>query len=226
MNLDAVIVAAGSSTRFGGADKLFADLCGTPVIAWSLSAFEQVEAVDRIFVVTNPANFERVRAIGRAVAPARFAEAVPGGARRRDSVEAGLRVATSRYVAIHDGARPLVTIETIAACIAAAEGKPGAIVAVPVTDTIKEVREGMVIGHPERTMLWAAQTPQVVLRRAWLDAAQTADDDETDDAAMLARFGLETAVVPGDAANLKITRLLDLEIATAVLRSRGVTACA
>ena len=224
MRVDVVIVAAGSSTRFGG-DKLFADLCGRPVVAWSLAAFEQVETVDRIFVVSSPDNLERMAAIGRDAAPTRFAGTLPGGARRRDSVEAGLRASTSRYVAIHDGARPLVDAATITACIVAADGKPGAVVAIPVPDTIKEVREHQVIGHPDRAMLWAAQTPQVVLRRAWLDAAQASDDDETDDAAMLARFGLETTVVEGDPSNLKVTRPLDLEIATAVLRSRGVSTC-
>ncbi len=225
MKVDAVIVAAGVSARFGGGDKLLADLCGRPVIAWSLAAFEQVEMVDRVFVVTGAGGLERMTAIGLTAAPTRFAGAVMGGARRRDSVEAGLRASSSRYVAIHDGARPLVAPETIAACIAAADGKPGAIVAVPVTDTIKEVRERMVIGHPDRSMLWAAQTPQVVLRRAWLDAARTGDEDETDDAAMLARFGLEAAVVEGDAVNLKITRPLDLEVAAAMLRSLGREPC-
>jgi len=226
MKVDAVIVAAGASARFGGGNKLLADLCGRPVIAWSVAAFEQVEDVDRIFVVTGADSLERMTAIGRLAAPTRFAGTILGGARRRDSVEAGLQASKTRYVAIHDGARPLVPPGTIAACIAAAEGKPGAIVAVPVTDTIKEVRAHLVIGHPDRSMLWAAQTPQVVLRRAWLDAAQAADDDETDDAAMLARFGLEATVMEGDAANLKITRPLDLEIAAAVLRSQRRVPCA
>jgi 2-C-methyl-D-erythritol 4-phosphate cytidylyltransferase len=105
--------------------------------------------------------------------------------------------------------------------IAGAEGKPGAIAAVPVTDTIKEVRGGTIVGHPDRGVLWAAQTPQVVLRQAWLDAAATSDNDETDDAAMLSRLGLECVVVEGDMGNIKITRPLDLELARAILRGRG-----
>src|SRR5690606_39041955 len=138
-----------------------------------------------------------------------------------DSVEAGLRQCTNRYVAIHDGARPLATAELVQRALAAAEGKPGAIAAVPVTDTIKEVSDGTITGHPDRSRLWAAQTPQVVLRTAWLDAAAMSDNDETDDAAMLSRLGLECAVAEGSPENIKITRPVDLELAAAMLRQRG-----
>jgi 2-C-methyl-D-erythritol 4-phosphate cytidylyltransferase len=125
-----------------------------------------------------------------------------------------------RYVAIHDGARPLTSAGLIELCIAAADGLPGAIVATPVVDTIKAVRDGAITGHPERSALWAAQTPQVVLRQAWLDAAGMSDNDETDDAAMLSRLGLECVVVEGDASNLKVTRPLDLEVARLILSAR------
>jgi 2-C-methyl-D-erythritol 4-phosphate cytidylyltransferase len=124
-------------------------------------------------------------------------------------------------VAIHDGARPLVTAKLVDRVVAAAEGNPGAIAAVAVADTIKVVREGTIVEHPDRRRLWAAQTPQVVLRQAWLDAAAAGDDDETDDAAMLARLGLECVVVEGDADNFKITRPSDLAIARALMAERG-----
>jgi 2-C-methyl-D-erythritol 4-phosphate cytidylyltransferase len=91
---------------------------------------------------------------------------------------------------------------------------------VPATDTIKEVDGALVTGHPERSRLWAAQTPQVVLRQAWLDAAAAGDDDETDDAAMLARLGLECTVVEGDFENLKVTRPLDLEVVRLIAAQR------
>lgn len=225
MKVDAVIVAAGVSTRFGSADKLFADLCGRPVLAWSIAAFAAAASVERVVVVTGEGSLKGVEQVLLSAAGEKPGLVVAGGARRRDSVEAGLRAARSRYVAIHDGARPLVTPELIERCIAAAEGRAGAIAAIPVTDTVKEVRDGMVVGHLERAMLWAAQTPQVVLRQAWLDAAAASDDDETDDAAMLARFGLETAVVTGDPGNLKVTRPLDLELAAAIVRSEGRSSC-
>lgn len=225
MNVDAVIVAAGASTRFGDRDKLLADLCGAPVIAWSLAAFEAAEAVQRIVLVVAEERRDELTQVAKMWAPGKLGAVVEGGARRRDSVEAGLRACSNRYVAIHDGARPLVTAPLIRRCVEAAEGRPGAIAAIAVVDTIKEADGGLVTGHPDRSRLWAAQTPQVVLRQAWLDAAAAGDDDETDDAAMLARLGLEVAIAEGDASNIKITRALDLKIAATILRARGVDPC-
>lgn len=217
--MDAVIVAAGSSTRFGG-DKLFVELEGRPLLAWSLVAFEAVVQGGCLVVVVSPERLGDVERLAPEWAPAACLRVVAGGGRRRDSVEAGMRACSNRYVAVHDGARPLVTAELVASVLAAAEGKPGAIAALPVTDTIKEVSEGVVVGHLERSGLWAAQTPQVVLRQAWLDAAATSDNDETDDAAMLARLGLDCVVVEGSVENIKITRPIDLEVARGILRAR------
>ncbi|HSE43997.1 MAG TPA: 2-C-methyl-D-erythritol 4-phosphate cytidylyltransferase [Gemmatimonadales bacterium] len=220
MNVDAVIVAAGGSTRFGQ-DKLLADLCGRTVLARSVEAYASSEIVSGIILVVAGGREAEIEGAVAGVAGGKLRTVVAGGARRRDSVEAGLRACSTRYVAIHDGARPLVTRETIERAIRGAEGKPGAIAAVPVTDTIKEVRGHAIVGHPDRSVLWAAQTPQVVLRQAWLDAAASSDNDETDDAAMLSRLGLECVVVEGDVGNIKVTRPLDLELARAILRGRG-----
>jgi 2-C-methyl-D-erythritol 4-phosphate cytidylyltransferase len=220
MLVDAVVVAGGSSARFGGEDKLLADLCGRTVLACSLEAMVEARTVGRIVVVVADPTDAAYRAKVTMGSRGAF-EWARGGARRRDSVAAGLAIATSRYVAIHDGARPLVTAKLVDRVVAAAEGNPGAIAAVAVADTIKVVREGTIVEHPDRRRLWAAQTPQVVLRQAWLDAAAAGDDDETDDAAMLARLGLECVVVEGDADNFKITRPSDLAIARALMAERG-----
>jgi 2-C-methyl-D-erythritol 4-phosphate cytidylyltransferase len=222
MTFDAVIVAAGSSTRFGTTDKLSAELCGRPVLAWSLGVFEGLDGLGCLVVVTSHERMAEVTALCEAWSPRVCFRVVEGGLRRRDSVEAGLRECTSRYVAIHDGARPLVSAMTIRQVVEAAAGGPGAIAATPVTDTIKEVTDGLIAGHPDRSRMWAAQTPQVVLRQAWLDAAAMGDGDETDDAAMLSRLGLECRVVDAGAENLKITRPLDLELAALILRARGL----
>lgn len=221
MTFDAVIVAAGTSTRFGAADKLSADLCGRPVLAWSLSLFESLPGIGCLVIVAAPGHIEEFTAMAEEWCPKACHRVVPGGARRRDSVAAGLRECTARYVAIHDGARPLATPELVARVLTAAGGRPGAIAATPVTDTIKVVRDGVITGHPDRATLWAAQTPQVVLRQAWLDAAAMGDNDETDDAAMLSRLGLECAVAEGSTENLKITHPRDLDLAAAILRQRG-----
>ncbi len=222
MDFDAVIVAAGSSSRFGATDKLSADLFGRPVLAWSLALFESLPGLGCLVIVAAPGRVAEVTTMAEAWCSKTCFRVVPGGERRRDSVEAGLRQCTARYVAIHDGARPLTTTDLVQRTLAAAEGRPGAIAAIPVTDTIKVVRDGVVAGHPDRASLWAAQTPQVVLRTAWLDAARMSDNDETDDAAMLSRLGLECAVAEGSPENMKITRTHDLEVAAAILRVRGV----
>ena len=222
MDFDAVIVAAGSSTRFGATDKLSADLYGRPVLGWSLALFESLTGLGCMVIVTAPERIAEVTAMAERWCPKACFRVVPGGERRRDSVEGGLRRCTSRYVAIHDGARPLATADLVQRVLAAAEGHPGAIAAIPVTDTIKVVRNSVIAGHPDRASLWAAQTPQVVLRTAWLDAARMSDNDETDDAAMLSRLGLECAVAEGSPENIKVTRPHDLEVAAAILRARGV----
>ena len=214
-----MIVAAGASARFGS-EKLAAEFGGHPVLWWTLSAFQASDAISRIIVVTAEERIEGVRELAKEAAP-KCDTVVRGGPRRRDSVERGLRASRSRYVAIQDGARPFVTPALIAATVAAAEGKAGAIPAAPLTDTVKEVREGMIVGHPERSLLRAVQTPQVVLRQAWLDAAATSDNDETDDAAMLSRLGLECVAVEGEPDNIKVTRPIDLILAEAILSARG-----
>ena len=221
MRVDAVVVAAGRSTRFGEGDKLLANLNGRPLIAWSLAALGAAESVRGVAIVGREELVGALEAIGREVLGEALVAVAPGGERRRDSVEAGLRAVASEYVAIHDGARPLVTPALIDACVAEAEKAAGAILAGPVTDTIKEVEGEAIVASPERGRLRAAQTPQVVRREAWLEAAALSDGDETDDAAMLARAGLEVRVVEGDPANLKVTRPIDLVLAEALLRERG-----
>lgn len=220
MRVDAVIVAAGSSTRFGERNKLFEPLLGVPVLGWSLRAFSEAHDVGRVVVVGRPEDHSAIAAVAREHAPGLDIQTIAGGERRRDSVKAGVSACETRYVAIHDGARPLVDAALIARVVAAAEDEPGAIAATRVVDTIKEVDSGRIQGHPERSRLWAAQTPQVVLRQAWLDAAAIRADDETDDAAMLHRLGMECVVVESDATNLKITRPADLRVAEAFLRER------
>jgi 2-C-methyl-D-erythritol 4-phosphate cytidylyltransferase len=221
MQVDAVVVAAGRSTRFGEGDKLLADLNGRPVVAWSLAALAKAKSIGRVAIVGRDDMMSALEAVGRDTLGDALAAVVPGGARRRDSVEAGLRAVTSEYVAIHDGARPLVTAALIDACVAEAEKAEGAILVGPVTDTIKEVEGATIVGSPDRARLRGAQTPQVVRREAWLEAAALSEGDETDDAAMLARAGLEVRVVEGDPANLKVTRPVDLVLARALLAERG-----
>jgi 2-C-methyl-D-erythritol 4-phosphate cytidylyltransferase len=187
-------------------------LCGgRPLLDWSLEVLESV--CDRV-VVAVPAGFDE--------GPDR----VVGGASRSASVRAALAAAPEATVAVvHDAARPLVSRELVARCIAALEeGFDGAVAAAPVSDTIKEADSG---GRVERTLerskLWAIQTPQVfradVLRRA-LDVPEDVLAAATDDASLVEAAGGSVRVVEAPADNLKVTRPVDLELAEALLRAR------
>lgn len=222
MQVDAIVVAAGRSTRFGEKDKLLADLNGRPLIAWSLSALAEASSIRKVAIVGRTDLLEALEAIGREVLGEALVAVVTGGIRRQDSVEAGLQTVTSDYVAIHDGARPLITPSLINACVSEAQEAAGAILVTPVTDTIKEVEGATIVGNPNRERLRAAQTPQVVHRQAWLEAAALSKDEETDDAAILARAGLHVRTVDGDPTNLKVTRPVDLTLAQALLSERGL----
>ena len=153
---------------------------------------------------------------------------VPGGATRGDSVRAGFDALRGAgdcgTVAIHDGARPLVLPAHVRACLAAADAHGAAVLAAPVTDTIKRVQEGYVAETLDRAALWAAQTPQC-FRAALLTAAfdwmrASGAVPFTDEAGMVEAYGQPVRVVPGDPTNIKVTTPGDLHVAAALLRAR------
>lgn len=216
----AIVVAAGASRRMGF-DKLFADLAGRPVLAWTLQAVVEADVFDQIVLVVSQANRERAVELVRQLGLARVA-VVPGGPRRQDSVAAGLAaVATADWIAVHDGARPLVPPALFREGLVAAGETGAAIAACPVEDTIKMIDSaGLIQATPDRATLVRAQTPQVfrvdVLRQAYARPQV----DGTDDAALVEALGVPVKVFPGAAENLKITTPVDLEIAEALLRRR------
>ncbi len=212
-----ILLAAGSSSRMGGADKLWFDLGGAPLIARSLLTLAATPGVTRLVIVA-PA--ERHAALLKlAAATAVDAVCVEGGARRQDSVAAGIAAAPdAAFYLVHDGARPLVSPEVVARVLAGARETGAAVPAVPVTDTIqRDDGAGNVEETGDRSSLRAVQTPQGfagdVLRRAHAAAS----DEATDDASMVERLGLPVAVVEGDSANLKVTTPADLAVARALL---------
>jgi 2-C-methyl-D-erythritol 4-phosphate cytidylyltransferase len=218
-----VIVAAGRSDRMNGTDKVFVTLAGRPLLAWTLAAFKKCDAIDAVVVVAAAESLARVRAL---VADWRFDKVtavVAGGATRQQSVRAGIEAAAdAAIVAVHDGARPLVTPELIARGVALARETGAALCAVPARDTIKDV-EGdppAVVATPDRTRAWLAQTPQVFDRQLLLDAHARAETDATDDSALVEATGHRVRVYKGDYANIKITTPQDLIIAEALLRER------
>ena len=217
-----ILPAAGRSTRFGSAEKkVFADLDGRPVWRRSLELFLSRSDVCQCIVVAAPEDRERF-----AAAAGERIQIADGGAERFESVANALALTTSEadFVAVHDAARPCATREMIDKVFARAAETGAALLAVPAPDTIKrDDGAGRVRDTVPRQGLWLAQTPQV-FRRDWLlDAyARRAalGAGITDDAQLVEAAGHAVFLVPGSAANLKITTRDDLDLAEAILRAR------
>lgn len=220
-----VIVAAGSSRRMGGRDKLWTPLAGRLTLARTIDAFAVSPLVASIVLVLNSERLEDARELCQREEWPQISGMVAGGARRQDSVRAGLdylaaNAPGTRWVMIHDGARPLVNSTILEAGLQAAQEHLAAVAAVPVKDTIKQVQHGMIQTTPERSHLWAVQTPQVfsfpLIHQAHLGAL--AENEATDDAALLERLGHPVAIFPGSYTNLKITTQEDLLLAEALIK--------
>jgi 2-C-methyl-D-erythritol 4-phosphate cytidylyltransferase len=214
----AVIVAAGSSQRMGGVDKLLAPLGERPVAAHSIATFAAHPAIDELVVVTSAANEAAFREFLAELAPR--ARLALGGRRRRDSVLAGLETLQGcDYVVIHDAARPLVTAELIDAALEGARETGAALCAVPVTDTVKRAEpSGRVSSTVTREGLWLAQTPQAFRTELLLRAHRQVDLDVTDDAALIELVGEPVKLVMGSSRNIKITLQSDLALAQLLLQ--------
>lgn len=214
-----VIVGAGSSTRMGGVDKVFAPLAGLPLVAHALIAAGRCASVDQIVLVVAA---ERLTEARHLLTPGRFSKlsaVVPGGARRQDSVLAGLEALVDpEVVAIHDAARPLVTPAIFAAGFEAARRTGAAVSALPVVDTLKRVTaDGSIAATVPRDGLWTVQTPQVFHYALLLSAHRAATGDVTDDAMLVEALGHPIHVFPGSPRNLKVTTPDDLALAAALL---------
>lgn len=218
----AVLVAAGRSTRMGF-DKLWADLGGRPVLAWSLTALAEAPGIDCLVVVTCAERLDDVRSLVASVAPPRLpTRVVVGGERRRDSVAAGLAALEGcRWVLIHDAARPFLSRASIERGLAEATLTGACVAALPARDTIKRVApDGVVVETLPREQLWTVQTPQVFRRGLVLGALAATDEDATDEAALVERAGACVRVYPGEVTAFKITTPADLDIARALLTMR------
>ena len=216
----AVIVAAGNASRMGGIDKVMAPLSGKALITHTVRAFQNCDAIREIVVVVRQdqqaavtglcAGFDKVTAV------------VAGGSDRSESVEAGLRALSKKVklVAVQDGARPLITCQVIDRTVRAAHTYGAAAPAVPVKDTIKVVKGGVVLETPDRSTLQAVQTPQVFDRALLRGALQKAKQDKvaiTDDCSAVEYMGMSVKIVEGDERNIKVTTPMDLKIAQLLL---------
>jgi len=227
MSTAALVLAAGRGERLGaGVPKAFVEVAGVPILVRALEALAASPEVDRVVPVVPPGELRRFQGLGESLARIpKLDPPVAGGTERQDSVRAGLAALAGDVVvvAVHDAARALVRPGAVSRVVAAARARGAALLAVPVRDTIKRVREGRVVATPPRPECWAAQTPQAfhaeVLREALAKAAAEGFVG-TDDAQLVERLGVPVHVVPGDPSNLKITAPEDLAVAELWLRQR------
>ena len=226
MNI-AIIAAAGSGTRMASdRPKQFLLLAGMPVIFHTLKPFEQCDSIHEVIVVLPAEESAGFLSLAGKYGLRKLARVVPGGATRADSVKRGLmaiRSATAEIVAVHDGVRPFVTVEEIDDTIAAAQADGAAILAAPVTDTIKQVDGQRIVKTLDRGELRRALTPQCFRYEVLRDAYQRADVNDsslTDESALVEQLGHPVSIVEGSARNIKITTAEDLQLAEALLREQ------
>lgn len=208
----------------GGVDKIFAHVLGRPLLTYSVDIFDRCAAVHAIALVLRPDLVEEGKALARREGWRKIVAVVPGGARRQDSVEAGIEaLGPCEWVVVHDGARPCVSQAIIERGLEAARATGAAVAAVPARDTVKTVGpDQTVLDTLPRDRLWLVQTPQVfryaILRAAYRSATETV----TDDASLVERAGRRVKVFMGSYENIKVTTSEDLAVAEALLRgARG-----
>ncbi|MBR5550115.1 MAG: 2-C-methyl-D-erythritol 4-phosphate cytidylyltransferase [Kiritimatiellae bacterium] len=218
----AIIVAAGKSERMGtGTDKAFLSLGSRPVVAWSLIAFERCPDIDRIVLVVRKEQQVAAKAVARMFGISKLISIVPGGNKRQESVQAGLAACDvdTRFVVVHDGARPCVTPDVISEVVKLAKRVGAATVGRRMTDTVKRVEKGTAIsGTEDREKLWAVQTPQAFNFRTLTNAYKNLGKNEvTDDCQAVELAGETVRIYENRAPNFKITTVEDLQIASALL---------
>ena len=219
----AVIVAAGKSERMNGVDKIYAPLAGKPVIVRTVNIFQTSEFVDEIVLVVSEANISTVNSYIKDEGWKKVTAVVTGGARRQDSVSAGLKaIHDCPWVVIHDGARPLMPRGLILSGLLAAEETGSAVAAVPVNDTIKVVDEDMFVREtPPRRFLRVVQTPQIFRFAIIYKAYLSLEHEVTDDASLVERMGFPVRLYMGSYDNIKITTPTDITIAGVLWSKRG-----
>lgn len=222
----AVVVAAGSARRMEGIDKVLTPLGEMPVLVHTLYAFQDCPVVGEVIVVTREDLLVEVSRLCKDFALDKVRKVIVGGKERIHSVQAGLREADpeAELIAIHDGARPLVTQQVIEEAVAAAAQSGAAAPAVPVIDTIKRWEDGLSVETIDRSCLRAVQTPQVFEAGLIRAATQKALEDGellTDDCGAVERLGKKVTLTEGSRENIKITTPLDLVLGEAILQARG-----
>lgn len=227
MFVSVIIAAAGNSTRYGtGNSKQFLLLEGVPVLIKSVQAFEQIDEVKEIIITARKQDFDVIEGFLQQYNIKKVKSVVEGGATRQDSIAAAVKKVSeeTEIIAVHDGARPLVSKETIIGVIEKAVEKGAAACAVPVKDTIKIIdSSGKIVTTPDRASLRAVQTPQVfdfALYKEAIDKAVSESKQYTDDCQLIESMGHPVYLTDGDYENIKITTPDDLLVAEKFLSER------
>lgn len=220
-----VIVAAGRGERFGDTGKVLATVGGRPVLAWVLDAMQAATSVRDIVIVYGDHTELPIRALVETGPWTKVVSLVAGGEQRQQSMANGVRAVAVDLdiVLVHDAARPLISPELVDACASRVRETGAAILATPISDTVKRVDDGRIVETVDRSSLWGAQTPQGFRRDELLEMCETALSGQiefTDEASLAEVLGRPVAVVPGDRLNIKITHPEDLDVVDALLRQR------
>lgn len=223
LTVSVIIACAGSFTRMNGVNKQLYELSGIPVAVRSMLAFEQLDEVEEIIVSARESDIELFYELAEKYSVTKLKAVVAGGYTRQESIfkAYGKVSRETRYVAIHDGARPLVNPENIKICIKDASVFGGSTLGVPVKDTIKIVDDGLIVDTPDRRKLYITQTPQIFRKDLYVKGINFANDHEldfTDDCQLAEAVGVKVHMTLSDYRNIKITTLEDLAIAEAVLK--------
>lgn len=224
ITVSAIIACAGGFTRMDGINKQLYTLDGIPVAVRSMLAFEQIDEVVEIIVSARECDVDEIRNLAEKHGVTKLKAITVGGSTRQESIfKAYSQVSKeTRYVAVHDGARPLVDPDNIRKCIKDSSIFGGAVLGVPVKDTIKLVDDGLISDTPERKKLFITQTPQIFRKDVYVKGINFAIDHEldfTDDCQLAEAVGVKVCMTTSDYKNIKITTPEDIAIAEALLKT-------
>lgn len=224
ITVSAIIACAGSFSRMNGLNKQLFELDGIPVAIRSMLAFEQLEEVVEIIVSARECDIDEYRSLAEKHGITKLKAVVSGGETRQQSIFKAYKEVSkeTRYVAVHDGARPLVSPEIIKQCIKDASIFGGAVLGVPVKDTIKNVDGGLITDTPDRRKLYITQTPQIFRKDIYVKGINFANSNEldfTDDCQLAEAVGAKIAMTESNYRNIKITTPEDIAIAEILLKN-------
>ncbi len=224
-SVSVIIAAAGNALRMNGISKQTALLAGKPVTAYSLEIFARMEEVTEIIISARSEDIGVMWDIADSFGGGKVKDVVEGGNTRQESVINAVRKISrdTGLIAVHDAARPLVSEDVIRRCIKDASVFGGAAPAVPVKDTLKTANGGLVTDTPDRSSLFAVQTPQIFQKKYFYDGVNFALEhglDFTDDCQLAEAVGTKIFLTPSDYFNIKITTPEDIALAEALIMYR------